>query len=104
MRSRMSGSAWSRSQLGSSMMWASASCTTRPRLLYGMTRMLRVHLATTLKRPAERELVGVLQVAPDREPGRDAGDLQPERLQQPGQVHGRGLALDVGVRAEDDLG
>src|SRR5690606_18299836 len=35
MRSRIAGSAWSRSQLGVSMMWASASCTTYPVRLYG---------------------------------------------------------------------
>ena len=30
--------------------------------------------------------------------------LHPERLEEPGQVHGGGLALDVGVGGEDHLG
>ena len=60
-------------------------------------------LAAALEGPAEGELVGVLEVAADGEAAGDAGDLEPERLEQPAEVHRGGLALDVGVGAEDDL-
>ena len=40
MRSRIAGSAWSRSQVGVSMMWASASCTTSPVELYAMPAIM----------------------------------------------------------------
>ena len=44
-RSRSAGSAWSRSQFGVSMMWASASCTTSPVELYPIAQSL--HPAST---------------------------------------------------------
>src|SRR5215213_6101247 len=63
-----------------------------------------VDLATAFERPAQRDLVGVLEVAADGEAAGDAGGAHAEGLQQPGQVHGGGLALDVGVGGEDHLG
>src|SRR5947207_372997 len=39
----------------------------------------------------------------DGEAAGDARHLGPERLEEVGQVHGRGLPLDVGVGAEDDF-
>src|SRR4051812_24606696 len=63
----------------------------------------RVDRAPTLQRSAERELVGVLEVAADRQARGDAGDLEAERLKHPRQVHRRDLALSVGVGADDDL-
>ena len=41
---------------------------------------------------------------PTGRPGREAGDAQPEDLEQPGQVGGGGLALEVGVGRDDHLG
>ena len=46
---------------------------------------------------------GNSEVAAHRKAAGDAGDLEPERGEQPTEVHGGGLALDVGVGAEDDL-
>ena len=61
-------------------------------------------LAPALERPAERQLVGVLEVAPDRQPAGDPGHPDPEGREQPGEVHGGGLTLEVGVGAQDHLG
>src|SRR4051812_2560135 len=52
---------------------------------------------------SERELVGVLEVAADREPAGQPRDLDPEGLELAGEEHRGRLALEVGVRAEDDL-
>src|SRR2546428_27506 len=49
------------------------------------------------------DLAAVLQVAAHRQPAGDPRHPHPERLQQPGQVHGRGLAFDVGVGGQDHL-
>ena len=62
-----------------------------------------VDLAAAFEGPAQRQLVGVLQVATDRQAAGDARHPHAERLQQPGEVQRGGLALGVGVRAEDDL-
>src|SRR5450432_2489349 len=48
-----------------------------------------VDFAPALERPAEGDLVGVLQVPAHGEAAGDAGDPYPERLEQPGEVHGR---------------
>ena len=45
----------------------------------------RLDLAATFEGPAERELVGVLEVAADRQAAGDAGDLHAERLEQAGR-------------------
>src|SRR5262249_19548021 len=57
-------------------------------------------VAPAFERPSERQLVGVLEVATHRQATRQPRGLEPEWLQQPAEVHGRGLALDVRVRAE----
>src|SRR5690606_26946750 len=57
-----------------------------------------------LERPAQGELVRVLQVAADGQPTRDARHGQARYVQDAGEVERRGLALQVGVGAEDDLG
>src|SRR5262249_44913210 len=49
------------------------------------------------------QLVRVLEVAADGQAARQAGDAELERLEQPGEVQRGGFALDVRVRAEDDL-
>src|SRR3954447_23812838 len=56
-----------------------------------------------LESATERELVGILQIPSDRQPGGQPGDTQAHRLQQPSEVGGRRLALEVRVRGEDDL-
>ena len=66
--------------------------------------MLDLDLAATLERPAEGDLVGVLEVSTYRQSTRQPRHAQPERLQHPCDV-GRGrLALEVGVGREDHLG
>src|SRR5665213_716668 len=63
-----------------------------------------VHLGRALEGPAEGQLVGVLEVTAHRQSAGDPGNGQPQGLEEPGEVHGRGLALEVGVGAEDHLG
>ena len=48
-----------------------------------------------------REVVGVLEIAADRDAGGDARDAHAERLQQPRQVDRRRLAFDRRVGGED---
>src|ERR1700730_1845124 len=64
---------------------------------------LGVDFAATFERAPERDLVGVLEVAAHREPTGDAGHPEPQRLEQPGEVHRRRFAFDVRVRGEDHL-
>src|SRR4051794_21662346 len=52
---------------------------------------------------AQRDLVGVLQVSPDREPAGQSRDLQTHRLDHAREVGGRGLPLEVGVGGQDQL-
>src|SRR5258708_7865739 len=56
-----------------------------------------------LERLADRDLVRVLQLGPDRQAETDARDPQAERLQEARQVDGGGLSLDVRVGGQDDL-
>src|SRR5690625_1814006 len=58
----------------------------------------------SFKRPAKSDLVRVLQVSPDRQPGGQAGDGQPHRAEHAHEVGRSGLALDVRVGGDDDLG
>src|SRR5919202_417164 len=57
-----------------------------------------------LESAPERELVRVLQIAPHRQPGGQPGDAQAHRFEQPREVGRGGLALEVRVGGEDDLG
>src|SRR5690606_4247954 len=59
--------------------------------------------APALEGPAERHLVRVLQVSPDRQPGREAGHAQTHGAQHAREVRRGGLALDVRVGREDHL-
>src|SRR5664280_1931643 len=56
-----------------------------------------LHLAATLERPAEGQFVRVFEVAAHRQTTGDPGDREPHGLQEAGQVHGRGLTLEVGI-------
>src|SRR5690554_5301585 len=56
-------------------------------------RASAVEGSSALERPAEGELVGILEVAADRQPARDTGDGDAERCQQPPEVHRGGLTL-----------
>ena len=58
----------------------------------------------SLERPPQGHLVGVLEVAADRQPRCQAGDPEAEHLEHPREVAGGGLALEVGVGRDDDLG
>src|SRR5262245_7829935 len=60
-------------------------------------------LAPALQRLGERHLIGVLEVAADGQPARDAGHAHTERAQELGEVERGRLALDVGVGGEDHL-
>src|SRR3954454_960458 len=51
----------------------------------------------------ERDLVCILQVSADRQPTGQPGDAQVHRLDEPREVGRRGLALEVGVRRQDQL-
>src|SRR5215218_9793004 len=57
----------------------------------------RVDRAPTFQRSPERELVGVLEVAADRQTRSDTGDREPERLQHARQVHRSDLASVLGL-------
>src|SRR5215213_7078412 len=59
------------------------------------------NLPPSLHRLAHRDLVGVFEIAADRDAHRDAGHTDAERLQQAGQVDRRGLSLDVRVGGQD---
>src|SRR5947209_2293299 len=69
----------------------------RPATLGGEARAfsdrLLAHLPPSLEGLRQRHLVGVLEVAADREAARDAGDPRREGLQELAEVDGRGLAL-----------
>src|SRR5262245_63360335 len=73
------------------------------RALYTETEVeCKSHVATTGKRPPERHLVGVLEVAPDGQSARQPRDPRsaPEAV---GDVAGRCLAGHVRVGREHDL-
>src|SRR5665213_2869936 len=63
-----------------------------------------IDLSPPLKRTTERDFVGILQVAADRQPTRQPGYPQSHRLYQPCQVSRGGLALEIRVGREDQLG
>src|SRR5690606_27910035 len=58
----------------------------------------------SLEGPAQGDLVRVLEVPADGQAGREPRDGDAHAAQHPGEVGGGGLALDVGVGGEDDLG
>src|SRR5918996_2557514 len=62
-----------------------------------------LHLAAALEGLAQGDLVRVLEVAPDREAACQAGNPDPQGLEQPGDVHGGGVPLEVGVGGQDHL-
>src|SRR5262249_6247775 len=62
-----------------------------------------VDVAAAFEGLGEGDLVGVFEVAADGQTTRDAGDAHAERLEELGEVDGRGLALHARVGGEDDL-
>jgi hypothetical protein len=70
----------------------------QPYILYGQSDG-----AAALEGAAQRDLIGVLQVAADRQPAGQASHGEPHRLDQQGQVGRRGLALGVGVGRQNQL-
>src|SRR3989440_745358 len=64
---------------------------------------LRVNFTATYQLAADRDLVRVLEVAAHGEPTGDTGHPEPQRLEQPGEVHRRRFAFDVRVGGEDHL-
>ena len=83
---------------------AAGTSKPRPAVVGVAEGRLSRDFASALERSAQGELVGVLQVAADRQAAGDAGHPHAEGLEQPAEVHGGRLALEVRVRAEDDLG
>src|SRR5690606_20617689 len=63
-----------------------------------------VDTASPFERPAQGDLVGVLEVAAYGQSTRKPRQAQPQVLEQPGEVGRGGLALEVGVGGQDDLG
>src|SRR5215472_8241889 len=63
----------------------------------------RLELAAPFERAMHRNLVRVIEVAADGQAHRDACHFHAERLEQPGEIDGRVLAVDVGVGRENDL-
>src|SRR5436305_9034823 len=51
----------------------------------------------------ECDFVCVFEVAADRQAASQASHRDPERLNEPGQVHGGGVAFEVGIGSENDL-
>src|SRR4051794_40412982 len=70
-----------------------------------VTRRYRsgVEQASPREGTAERDLVGVLEVAAYGQPAGEAADPHAHRLDQRGEVGGGRLALEVRVGGEDDL-
>src|SRR5439155_17847511 len=66
-------------------------------------RIGRSDRAPALEGPDQRDLVGILEVAADRDAACDPGDRADRALEPLGEVHRRGLALERRVRRDDDL-
>ena len=64
---------------------------------------VKLNFAPTFERARQRHLVGVLQIAADRQPARESGQPNSERLDQPLQVHRCRLAFQVRIRGEHNL-
>src|SRR6478672_526317 len=62
-----------------------------------------VDATAALEGPSERHLVGVLEVTADGQARGQPRHGEADVAQQPAQVGGRGLALEVGVGRDDDL-
>src|SRR6266545_3878191 len=60
--------------------------------------------SSPFKRPSECDLVGVFEVTAYRQSTSQSGHAQPHRPQQPAQIRRGGLALEVRVGGQDDLG
>src|SRR6478672_11454553 len=69
----------------------------------GGRRWSGVDATAALEGSSERHLVGVLEVTTDGEAGGQPRHGEADVAQQPAQVGGRGLALEVGVGRDDDL-
>lgn len=63
-----------------------------------------IERSTKLQSTAQCELVGILEVATDREPRSNTARCHAERPQQTAEVHRGGFTFDVRVRAQDDFG
>src|SRR6266540_1831823 len=61
------------------------------------------HVAAAGEGAAEGDLIGVLEVAADREATGEPGHADPEGREQAREVHGGRLAFDVGVGGQDHL-
>src|SRR6476646_891139 len=64
----------------------------------------RSHLSPALERLRQRDLIGVLEVAADRQAAREPSNAHAERLDQGRHVHRGCVPLEVGIRREDALG
>src|SRR6202521_5842250 len=67
------------------------------------TASLAIDLATALERANQRHVVGVFEVAANRQAAGDAGHHRHMRSEQVGQVHGGRLSLEVRIGGQDHL-
>src|ERR671915_1200092 len=62
-----------------------------------------LHVAAALEGLAQGDLIGVLEVAADGQPGGQPGHPNTQRLQEAGDVHRRGVPFQVRVSGQDHL-
>src|SRR5215472_4921041 len=110
-KSRACSATWSASSRHGSLLAEAfgPSCGVRasdkpPRGRFGEFDRSDIERPPSLERPAQRHLVRVLQVATDRQAAGWPGHLQPQRLAEPGQICRGGLAFEVRVGGQDQLG
>src|SRR5690348_5472418 len=61
------------------------------------------HRAAAFEGACERHLIGVVEVAADRQAVREARGVDAERRQEPREIQRRRLAFGIRVRRDDDL-
>src|SRR5674536_320492 len=93
----------SSAQLATSSSFSSAAAPTT-RSVARPLRVSDIDQPPSFERASEGHLVGILQISPDRQAAGQPGHAQAHRLDQPGQVRRRGLALEVRVGGQDELG
>ena len=65
---------------------------------------LFLNVLPALESAGDGHLVGVFQLSAEGQPPRQSGELDAQRLDDLGEVHGGGLAFHVGVGGQNDLG
>ena len=83
--------------------WGGTSASIPRLTARGPLSSVGLDLAATLQGPTEGQLVGVLEIATDRETTCDPADTNTHRLEVLDQQRRCRLSLKVGVRGDDDL-